>query len=414
VRNLFDQYDQPENRLTHALVCTLQSDRYLIRPFLHRLGARGMPPTHKIHIVEQQVPGEPVSGNENESKGLPDACFYDNNGWAVLIESKINAGISVKQLVRHADTAKRCDFLRPQVALISVDRPMGLPKGLRHVEWRQLYEWFNGHAGHSWWAQQFVEYMRVFESRMTVEDYEIRGTITMFDGLRFDQENPYTYNEAKRLIRLLGDELQKRKDLGKLGVDPKGKRRTAITGRIQDSIWDFLPLRIASHAHNFTEFPHLTFSLTRRHAVAATTVPNGVKGGFRTKLRDVGHDGFRELITDMEERLRPIVRRTNAKPIIYALQRHYPSQRSPAETDARLDADIRTVIRGSRSQVKYQPQWTDAIYQVLCHKRSNIQLGLEVRFSYTCKEIRSTKAVGLFAETWKAMAPLLAFASKTD
>ena len=41
LRNVFDQFSQPENRLTHALVCTLSNERALIRPFLRWLGVKG-------------------------------------------------------------------------------------------------------------------------------------------------------------------------------------------------------------------------------------------------------------------------------------------------------------------------------------------------------------------------------------
>jgi hypothetical protein len=33
MRNLFDQYTHPENRLTHALVSGIDHDRYLLREF---------------------------------------------------------------------------------------------------------------------------------------------------------------------------------------------------------------------------------------------------------------------------------------------------------------------------------------------------------------------------------------------
>ena len=408
MRNLFDQYDQPENKLTHALVCALQEDPKLIRPFLRWLRVRGIPPTQLIHIVQQQIPGVPVSSSDEESRSLPDACFYDDDGWALVVESKVQAGIAIKQLKRHVQTAQRCGYENPQMILISVDRPVEtLPNSTLNVEWRQVYEWFHRRATHSEWAKRFVEYMHVFESKMIAQDYQIRGTLTMFDGLYFDEENPYTYNEGKRLIRLLGDELQKNPRLRKLGVDPKGHRRPAITGRGQSEVWDFLPLIVARKAGQHTKFPHLTIGLRLRHATAAITVPNGVGGGFRTKLRVMGRDGFEELISGIEARLRPVVQRTNAKPIIYALQRHFRSQRSPGEVDARLDADLRTFAGDSRGRVKRQPHWVDTIYAVLCDKRSNIQLGIEVQFGYDCKEIRSRKAVGLFAESWIAMSPIL-------
>jgi len=408
MRNLFDQYNQPENKLTHALVCALQEDPKLIRHFLHWLGARGIPLTRQIKIIQQQIPGVPISGREEESGSLPDACFYDDAGWTVLIESKVQAGIGVKQLKRHVRTAQRCGYDKPQVILISVDSPKeALPKGTLKIEWRKVYEWFHRYSARSNWARKFVDYMHVFESKMIAQDYQIRGTLTMFDGLHFDEENPYTYSEGKRLIRLLGDELQKHPRLRKLGVDPKGQRRPAITGSGQIEIWDFLPLTVSRNAAQFTHFPHLTLSLKPQTAIAAITVPNGVKGGFRTKLQEMGPKGFRELIADIEKRLRPLVRQTNAKPVVYVVQRHFPSQRSRGVDDARLDADLRTLAGDSRGGVKKQPHWVDAIYNVLSDKRSNIQLGIQVHFGYECKELRSKKAVDLFVGCWIAMSPLI-------
>ena len=93
--------------------------------------------------------------------------------------------------------------------------------------------------------------------------------------------------------------------------------------------------------------------------------------------------------------------------MIYATQRHYRSQRSRAEVDARLEADPRTAVRGKHSGVKYQPQWIEAIYQLLLNKRSNIQLGVDVQFSYACTIVRSPRAAALFADSWKAISPLI-------
>ena len=72
------------------------------------------------------------------------------------------------------------------------------------------------------------------------------------------------------------------------------------------------------------------------------------------------------------------------------------------EEDARIDS--------SRSVVKYQPQWADAIYALLANKRSNIQFGVELELDYGCTRVRSRKAIELFADSWKAMKPLLSFA----
>ena len=380
-----------------------------------------VPRTADLHLVEQKVPGADVVGDGSESKGLPDACIYDDNGWAVLFESKVQAHISMRQIRRHVATAERHGYENPMLVILAVDRPPGkLPKNTTAVEWRNVYQWFGKRAKSSFWARALVEFMQVFESKMNAHDYGIRGTLTMFNGLTFDSNHPYTYREGKRLIRLLGDELQQRKDLQKVGVDPNGKRRPAITGRGLDGVWDFLPLKVpkkkvAKKAKPFTDYPHFTMVIRPHSAVAAVTVPNGVKGGLRTKLRETGLDGFRSLVSRLEHASRPIVRRSkSAKRLIYLTQRHYRSQSSPAEVDAHVNADLETIVRSSKSAVKHQPQWIDAIYELFTHKRSNMQLGVEVLFKYDCPIVRSPQAVDLFAYTWIALMPLVKFVLSED
>lgn len=411
MRNIFDQYDQPENRLTHALACTLDADRVLLTAFLRWVGAPAVPRAADLYITEQQVPGEVESGDETEDRGLPDACIFTSDGWALLVEAKVQASVSPSQLRRHVSTAERRGFAKPYLLLLSVDDPpKKMPPRTTHRAWRDVYAWFRTRADSSLWACTFTDYMETFESRMLGENYSIRGTITMFDGLRFDADNPYTYREAKRLIRLLGDELQKRKDLQRIGADPKGARRSAITGRSATSVWDFLPLKVASGASNFTAFPHLDMALQYTEALATITVPHGVRGGFKTRLKEVGEEGFFELLRVVEKRVRPILRRSKgSKATVYAMQRHYRSQRSVGELDARLEADLRTIIPGKRKAAKYQPEWARSIYDVMTRKKSNIQLGLVVHLAYDCPIVRSPAAVELFAASWIAMSPILSF-----
>ena len=411
VRNIYDQYTQPENRLTHALVSTLAHDRSLLVPFLKWAGAKDIPNPKALRITEQQVPGQLVTGDEFEAdrKGLPDACIFDDEGWSLVIEAKVASKVSRDQLERHVRTVKRYGFGKPYLLVIAVDPPAGRSMNIcEHRQWREVYAWFRQHAGGSAWAKAFVEYIEVFESRMIAADYSIRGTLTMFDGLRFDDENPYNYREGKRLIRLLGDELQKRKELHKIGADPKGARRSAITGGEDDRVWDFIPLKAARGASNFTAHPHLTLGLAPGGGSANITVPHGVKGGFRTRLREMGVEGFGELFAELEQRTRKVRAKSKGSTVIaQAVQRHYKSQRSTPTIDGNLRFDLRTVVRGGGGGVKYQPHWLDSIYTLLTEKRSNIQFGIGVHFSYDCPVVRSAKADDLFVESWVALSPIL-------
>ncbi|MDA0967222.1 MAG: hypothetical protein PQ612_09035 [Rickettsiales bacterium] len=80
MRNIFDQYTQPENRLTHALISILNKDGELLRRFLKDLVKVDSPPTKNLKLTEQSLPGQIQSIDEAESKGLPDAVIYDDQG----------------------------------------------------------------------------------------------------------------------------------------------------------------------------------------------------------------------------------------------------------------------------------------------------------------------------------------------
>jgi hypothetical protein len=412
MRNIFDQYSQPENRLTHALVCTLSKDRRLIRPFLKWLKIGSCPQLQGLRLVEQQIPGVAVSGDEIGATGLPDACIFNDEGWALLVESKVQAPIRLDQLERHLKTAAHHGYENANLIVIAVNRiHADLPDRAKAVEWREVYRWFRKQAVRSEWARMFVDYMQILESQMIAKEYLKQGTLTMFDGLCFDKDNPYTHREGKRLLRLLRDELQQRKDLQELGVDPTGEGRSAITGQGFSPVWNYLSLKQAKGETQHTAFPHLSLEMNSETALAAVTVPNGVKGGFRTRLEKGGLEGFRSLIAVLEVALRPTVMRSKgAKPFICVNQRHFPSQRSAGIKDGRLDVDIRTLAGCPEAGIKCQPEWIDAIYEILTHKRANIEFGIEVHFSYCCPVVRSRKVVDLYANTWTSLKPLLDFA----
>lgn len=120
MRNIFDQYQQPENRLTHALVVALQNDRRLLKKFLRKYNTQFFN-YKKLSIIEQQIPGEPPLDEEKAiSEGIPDAWIFDDSRNALLIECKIASSVSIKQLKRHIATAKRRGFETVELLVISV------------------------------------------------------------------------------------------------------------------------------------------------------------------------------------------------------------------------------------------------------------------------------------------------------
>jgi hypothetical protein len=69
MRNIFDQYAQPENRVTHALMTALDEDRALLGLFLQQLVKVKAPVNpRKLSVLEQQYPGEEDGGGAAKRK----------------------------------------------------------------------------------------------------------------------------------------------------------------------------------------------------------------------------------------------------------------------------------------------------------------------------------------------------------
>ncbi len=411
MRNIFDQYEQPENRLTHALLSALHRDRQLLREFLGWLGLSFGGRINRVHVGEQQIPGGEAISEKEDNEGLPDGCFFDDDDWAVLVEAKVQAKTSIAQLRRHRRSAERFGYPDSHILVLSVDpQPKGLPPNTSFREWREVYAWFSRHAERSEWARYFAEYMQVFEAKMLAKGYEIRGTLTMFDGFRFSDDSPYTYREGKRLIRLLAQSFRQNKRLTEaMGLDPKGDGRSALTRGKDGAVWDYIPTK-AAKGGSFTSFPHATMVVRPDEAGVAITVPNSIKGGMKSRLKRWPKESFCDLLRRVEINLRPVLATVpDAKPILYITQRHYKSQRSFPQTDGRLEVDLRTLVDIPGGPLKHQPGWLDAVYGILSAKRTNIQIGIEVHLPYAASIMQTKKAEKVMADAWIAIRPFMDF-----
>ena len=418
MRNIFDQYEQTENRVTHALITALHEDRYLLSSFLRRIvQVNPAPNTKKLRLLSQQYPGgSEISEEEANNRGVPDAWIFSEDGWCVFIESKVQSSLSSEQIKRHRETAKRRGF-RDAIALAIVtdrDRPARVSADAKIVEWKQIYSWLRQHSSKSIWAGRVADYFDRVEAKLVNSQKNLEGTLTQFTGFRFDGDHPYTYLEGKRLLRLALADFRERPILKKLlGVNP-APRRPAITGSQEDEVWDFLSLSNAPDAGNFTKYPHLTPAIRKDSVEAMVTIPNAVTGAVRRKLIDLGEDGFRALIKEIVENLSSLLAKNpGAQPLMRAVQRRYPSQRSKAIRDARIEFDLRTALPYpaaiERKSPKVQHQWLSATYAAFSNKRgANYQVQVGVVFPYDrCPQIRTPEALRLMLDSWLACKPLI-------
>lgn len=406
MRNVFDQYSQPENRLSHALAVCLDEDRMLLRRFLAWVGVESPAWARDLQIVEQRLPGDaPRSEADAERMGLPDILIHDDNHWCLLIESKVQAPLTADQLCRHERTLRRRDF--EDVHCVALTKSgVRVPRGSIALTWSALYEWLGSSAQRSAWSDRLREYLRAAEVRLAREGYLTEGTLTMFDGFPFSDENPYTYGEAKRLLNVAMAELRKDRKLLALGMDPKAPGRTAITGRGGRLVWDFLSLRERPKRGAFTGYPHLTLGVHAEHLSVAITVPNGVILPVRKRLIDLGRDGLIDINARILRRAKRLIDR-GAVVQAHALQRHYLSQRSPATTDATLSFRLETSQPRSDGPVKSQPDWVELFAGLPGRKQSNIQFQYVVQLPWGMKGLNGRGALGLIVESWIAMTPLL-------
>lgn len=76
MRNLFDQYSQPENRLSHALAVCLDEDRRFLREFLAWVGVKSLVRAADLTVIEQSLPGD-LPESEQEAAGR----IVKRGGW---------------------------------------------------------------------------------------------------------------------------------------------------------------------------------------------------------------------------------------------------------------------------------------------------------------------------------------------
>jgi hypothetical protein len=374
----------------------------LLGGFLVGLGGAPRVRGRALLIAEQNLPGDNVDSEEQaERSGLPDLVIHDGATWAVVVESKVQAALSDDQLRRHDRTLRRRGF--GQVELVVLAKNGVRSPRARTRTWSALYEWLAA-AGKSEWAERLRGYLRAAEVRLVREGYLTEGTLTMFDGFRFSADNPFTYGEGKRLLKLAMAELRRDPRLKALGADQAGEGRGAITGRGGEPVWEFLPLTYGPKTGGFTTYPHLTLGVHGDHLDVAVTVPNGTIPAVRRRLAALGAEGLVALNNQIIGRARRLVA-MGALVEVYAVQRHYRSQRAPETVDANVTFNIQTSTGGNG--VKRQMEWVQLFADLLRRKTANIQFGYVVRLPYGMTGLDTRKSLRLIADSWCALRPLL-------
>lgn len=391
----------------------LSEDRKLLQLFLLEFLKTKISRSDKITLLEQQYPFEPEPPEEiAERRGIPDGWIFSESGWCVVIEAKVLlAKLSSLQIDRHLRIARRMGFSDIRALAIVSKAPSSPLDGIRVLTWPQIYLWLKKHSEKHDWAKRAALYMDVAEAKMIANHQVIPGAFTMFAGIPFNRDHPLTYLEAKRVLSLTLDQLRKHNGLQKiLRMDPSLPGRPAITGKQTDRVWDFLQLSGADSTKGFTHQPHLTLGLLPDRVEAMVTIPNAINSQMRKRIKDLGVEGFREVISQIVRNLSPTMNANRGVvPYFKGVQRRYPSQKAIPKVDAQIGFDLRTVGPRSASGPKIQTQWVDAAFTAFIkkgHANYQFQLGAII-FTDECEAIRTPKAIELIANCWIACLPLL-------
>lgn len=411
MRNVFDQYRQSENQLSHALATVLTMENALCRRFVRWLADFETPRGAKLSVEQQRVPGiAAVEPEEGDRKGLPDICIHADSDWCVAIESKVGSSLTADQLRRHRKTVRRYFERVLLIAITAESKPRDLPKDTLHRTWVDVYVWMGEQPEReNLWVRQLRDFMRLLESRLASEGHAIPESLTMFDGIPFDKDHPYSYLEAKLLIRQAIPLMRQRKALKSLGVDSACTGRSAITGKDSIAVWDYISLKPAGESGSFTEWPHLTMGIHNSFAEARLTMPNSINGESKKAFRNLGEEGFLELSGQIARNMRKAFGDSKGyKPVMKIVHRHYASQRSVAEIDGDMEVDLRASINDGVGRVKMQRHWFDAGYRLLTEKNGcNVQLQMGVNFPHTGNLTKGSGAIENLEKGWVACEPLI-------
>ena len=413
MRNIFDQYSQPENKLTHSLASCLYEDKRLLNSFLKNFCSNFFNQTSNLKIEQQTVPGERhLIDDESQRKGLPDAVIYTEEQ-CLIIESKVSSTLTRDQLMRHERTLRRRGFDNIRGIGIVVDLlPNVRLDNWDQLTWNQVYSWAYKETNKSEWARKLIEYFNVLENNMVEEEYLKEGSITEFTGVHFDDENPYSYREGKRQLRLLINKIKQNKILKEeLNVDLSKKGRGGI--KKAGNLWDYLTFNTGVDDKSFTDEPHLTIGMNDEFIEGDLTIPYRIKGNTKRNFYNLSWEEFKNIIHKI------VLNYNNSfgtsegfKPQIVLAQRRYPSQSSPAIHDARLEFDIRTAFKDISSKLKptqkKQEEWLRLVFEINNNKKSNIQFQVGARFFYNKHTLVNNKdADQVVSKSFLACKPLI-------
>ena len=371
LNNIFDPYDQSENRITNALLQTMAKDVDFLKKFLRYNLSLSLNRNSSVVISSQKEPlglGDSDQDRE-EIEGIPDGWIIIDENDAVLIESKIvRNAIRKDQLLAHKKRIR--GYSKKYLCVITPDDESPIQDmqiegiNISWISWSKIYEMLQNNQRNDlpgYFKAQLKEYLAMSED------------LVGFQGIYFPSDT-FNRREAKIIIKNLIKTIKPEiiKILPKLTYEKKTYSQDSHPYAVyHGSVWSSL-----GAVENFTKDMHLTFWIAETHFGMGITVPNDAGKRWR-RLKSVfkideSYQVLLKMLFDLRKNL----------PNLYLefVHRHY-RQRRDAIIDGIIEVNFDT-LKGNKS-IKPNPLWLSVLRELISHKSGyNRQLMLRTRFFY--------------------------------
>ena len=375
LNNIFDQYDQEENRITNAFLQTLAKNRELLKAFLNGCFNIQIGKNTAIVISSQKEPfglGDEEDDRER-AEGIPDGWIIIDEEKAIVFEAKIvRNAIRRDQLIAH--TKRIRGYSQKYLCVVTPDqdspiKDINIPNvDIAWISWRDVYKL----VGKEKESQDLSGYL----IKQLKEYLAMKEDLVGFQGIDYPSGS-FNPREAKIIIKNLIREVKPEvlKIYPQLKYEKKKYTKDAHAYTVYHrSTWSFL-----GADENFTKDIHLTFWLGETHMGMGLTVPNNAGKRWK-RLCSIFKDN--ELFNSFQEKLFKLKERL-PKHHLYLefVHRHFIRQRDGV-IDGIIEVDLDT-LKGA-NPIKQNPRWLSVIRELVASKgdeyRFNGQFMIRTRF----------------------------------
>ncbi|MBI2165116.1 MAG: hypothetical protein HYU29_01780 [Chloroflexi bacterium] len=389
LRNIFDQYSQLENRVTHALAHALVSDMSLRTAFSQQ-------------AARHETMGKPaiiVQDRSGQGDSVPDLTILDESGFRITMENKLQLdSVEADQLARHW---KRVAYGGQQSGCVLVITPdLHEPKevqgmrqdgaNIRWVPWQQVYQWMmelGRRKPTAAIALAFCEYLRQVEGVLQKEGNDVM--LSTFDGIDFKQ-GVRDDSQARSLLAHIRRHIESSGAMRQQfpGLNPQ-------LGRKQSSYWTSIGLvRPASEEERsdpFNKHPHLTIEFEEAQFSAFIVLPHAARHEYKRRASEATLDAWRRVFADI---LEAILRLEEApKPVPYVLieQRHWITRKGAPTVDGKVEFTLDTLASSLKvdGKVKDNEKWFSVVPSLIrTSSQANIEVQVGLHYPYgRCEKV---------------------------